>query len=110
MSALGLELRFAAVKTRDLKRARQFYEDALALPLTREEDEFVQLDAGGTKLCVDRTSGNPEEEPQLIFCTDDLDSLRQRLIDYGYPPEGKSTDRYFMVRDPDGTLVVFEVR
>ncbi len=107
-----VSLRFTTVRTRDLAKARGFYEEALGLRLTREHPEYVQLDAGGTQLCLDLAAGEAaeaEDEPVLIFATDDLAGLREQLAGYGYPPmSGFQSSRAFMVRDPDGVPVVFE--
>lgn len=105
----AVRLRFATVRTRDLTKARHFYEKALGLQLTREEEEYVQLDVGGAQLCVDLASETAEDEPLLIFAADDLAAVRERLAGYGYAAiSGQESTRAFMVRDPDGVPVVFE--
>lgn len=104
-----VRLRFATVKTPNLSNARRFYEEALGLRLTREEEEYVQLDVGGAQLCVDLAGPEQDDDPLLIFATNDLARLRQRLQERGFPPiSGYNSTRAFMVRDPDGTPVVFE--
>ncbi len=106
---IPVSLRFATVRTRDLAKARSFYEEALGLRLTREEQEYVQLDAGGTQLCVDLAGHESEDEPMLIFEATDLPGLREQLTQRGYPAmSGFQSNRAFMVRDPDGVPVVFE--
>jgi len=62
-------------------------------------------------MCVDHASDAEEDAPQLIFTTDDLAEMRQQLTGHGYSPVGEArSDAYFIMRDPDATLVVCEWR
>src|SRR5262245_38229272 len=108
-----VRLRYATVRTRDLDRSMRFYEDILGLqrPKTRT-GEFVQLNVGGTELCVDLAQHERADatvEPPLIFAVDDLDALCRRFQDRGIAIVDRDPDdRYVIVRDPDGCAICFE--
>jgi catechol 2,3-dioxygenase-like lactoylglutathione lyase family enzyme len=101
-------LRYATIRTTNLDEAVRFYEQVLGFPRTKTSDDFVQLDAGGAELCVDRDDGG-DIQPQLIFAVDDLqaayDSVRRAGIEI---VAGDPESPYFIVRDPDGNEVVLE--
>jgi catechol 2,3-dioxygenase-like lactoylglutathione lyase family enzyme len=104
----NVRLRYATVKTTDLARSLGFYERVLGLARTKTETDFVQLDAGGTELCVD-LADDGELDPRLIFAVDDLPALCQQLHDAGVDIVAGGPDQdWVIVRDPDGNDVVFE--
>lgn len=104
----SVRLRYATIKTKDLAQSVNFYEHILQMPRTKTESDFIQLDAGGTKLCVDKAGGE-EFSPRLIFAVDDLPALCQELDAAGIEIIAGGPDKeWAMVRDPDGNEIVFE--
>lgn len=103
-----VRLRYATVKTKNLDRSLSFYERVLGMSRTKAEQDFVQLDAGGTELCIDLYDGD-EHEPRLIFAVDDLPNLCRELSSRGIELiAGGPKSNWVMVHDPDGNDVVFE--
>ena len=103
-----VRLRYATIKTKHLTESVAFYEQVLQMPRTKTDANFVQLDAGGAELCVDRDDGG-ELNPRLIFAVDDLPALCRELEAHGIKVIAGGPDKeWAMVRDPDGNEVVFE--
>jgi len=103
-----VRLRYATVKTKRLTESIAFYEQVLQMPRTKTEVDFVQLDAGGVQLCIDKDDGG-ELNPRLIFAVDDLSALCRELEARGIEVIAGGPDKeWAMVRDPDGNEVVFE--
>lgn len=101
-------LRYATIKTTRFDDSVRFYEEILGFPRTTTADDFVQLDAGGAELCVDRDDGG-EFSPQLIFAVDNIAAACDHLQHVGVEIIAGGPDQpWFMVRDPDGNEVVFE--
>jgi catechol 2,3-dioxygenase-like lactoylglutathione lyase family enzyme len=106
----SISLRFVALRTGDLDRSREFYENLLGLKVCGEKhDEFLQFAVGDAALCFDLLDG--EEPPAAIFAVRGLEALCQRLHDAGVPVLRSSEERvgnYVVVHDPDGHELVFE--
>jgi len=103
-----VRLRYATVKTKHLEESVAFYEQALQMSRTKTDADFVQLDAGGAEICVDRDDGG-ELNPRLIFVVDDLHALCRALEARGIEVIAGGPDKeWLMVRDPDGNEIAFE--
>jgi catechol 2,3-dioxygenase-like lactoylglutathione lyase family enzyme len=106
----SISLRFLALRTADLDRSREFYENLLGLNVCREKPgEFLQFAVGDAALCFDLFDG--EEPPAAIFAVRGLEPLCQRLEDAGVPVVRSSEEgvgNYVVVHDPDGHELVFE--
>lgn len=66
----------------------EFYATIFSLPLVGEiNDEWVELQAGGCLLAFHKTSrktqGKDDTGLKLVFCPDDIEEERRRLIDLG---------------------------
>jgi catechol 2,3-dioxygenase-like lactoylglutathione lyase family enzyme len=107
---LSISLRFLALRTADLDRSREFYENVLGLNVCREKPgEFLQFAVGDAALCFDLFDG--EEPPAAIFAVRGLEPLCRRLEDAGVPVVRSSEEgvgNYVVVHDPDGHELVFE--
>jgi catechol 2,3-dioxygenase-like lactoylglutathione lyase family enzyme len=108
------------LKTRDLARTTDFYCGALGL---KKAFDFVQrgkvigfyLQAAGQSFIEVFRDPNvdPPNEPRMLhhFCleTDDIEALRQKLLDHGYAPGevimGADNTPQFWVTDPNGVPV-----
>src|SRR4051794_20976403 len=81
-----------SLTTRDLERARTFYERTLGFPVVAEAKlAWFKVDVGGVKLHVDAAEpARPltGREPRLTFHTDDLPSRCRTLRDQGISVEG----------------------
>jgi catechol 2,3-dioxygenase-like lactoylglutathione lyase family enzyme len=78
----SISLRFLALRTVDLDRSREFYQDLLGLNVCGEEPgEFLQFAVGDAALCFDLF--DDEEPPAAIFAVRGLEQLCQRLEDAG---------------------------
>lgn len=108
MTSPDVRLRFTTIRVGDLPRMRAFYEGLLGLAQTAEQPaRYVQLQAGGSELCLDVRSETADREPLVVFAVDDIPALRARLndagvriVDYG--------ETYFVAEDPEGNLLAFE--
>jgi catechol 2,3-dioxygenase-like lactoylglutathione lyase family enzyme len=106
----SISLRFLALRTADLDRSREFYQNLLGLNVCGEEPgEFLQFAVGDAALCFDLF--DDEEPPAAIFAVRGLEQLCQRLEDAGVQVVRSSeagVGNYVVVRDPDGHELVFE--
>ena len=70
----SISLRFVALRTADLDRSREFYENLLGLNVCGEKPgEFLQFAVGDAALCFDLFDG--EEPPAAIFAVRGLEPL-----------------------------------
>lgn len=107
-SPFTARLRYATITTTRFEDSVRFYEEILGLARTTSADDFVQLDAGATELCVDLDDGT-EFSPQLTFAVDDIEAAFDHLQNAGIEIiAGGPNDPWFMVRDPDGNDIAFQ--
>jgi catechol 2,3-dioxygenase-like lactoylglutathione lyase family enzyme len=106
----SISLRFLALRTADLDRARDFYNGLLGLNVCGEKPgEFLQFAVGDAAVCVDVFDG--EEPPAAIFAVRGLEQLCQRLADAGVSvvrSQEEGVGDYVVVHDPDGHELIFE--
>jgi catechol 2,3-dioxygenase-like lactoylglutathione lyase family enzyme len=105
---------FVALTTTDLPRARRFWVDQLAFPVTEEDEGHFVVDAAGLRLRVVLADGNVHRagstDPVLAF---EVASLAETLADLaerdGYAHRGPAEGphgAYAELRDPDGRPIV----
>jgi catechol 2,3-dioxygenase-like lactoylglutathione lyase family enzyme len=115
MSGIFERHAFVAVTTTDLPRARKFWVEDLGFPVLHEEaGDFLMVDAGGVRLCVDKADGGVHQagsmDPVVGLKVKDLKAALAGLAKRGLRPEkGPIAGRggsYAEFRDPDGRTVV----
>lgn len=82
------DLAFAAYYVRDVQAARRFYKDVLGLkPGEWFNDDWIEFDLGNTIFALDGTGEalgiTPGTSTGVVFEVDDVDAMRQRLVDAG---------------------------
>ena len=106
---------FVAVTTRDLRAARAFWVGTLGCRVTQEErGQFVMVDAGGLRLCLDVADGDthrgPGPDPVIGLKVRSVPRALERLAARGIRPmEAPVRGRrgtYARVKDPDGRIVI----
>jgi catechol 2,3-dioxygenase-like lactoylglutathione lyase family enzyme len=106
---------FVALTTTDLPRARRFWVEQLAFPVTDEDEgRFFVVDAAGLRLRIDLADGDVHRagstDPVIAF---EVVSLAETLADlaerdvYAHrgPTEGPN-GAYAELRDPDGRPIL----
>lgn len=111
---------YPTIPTRDLDRARGFYEGVLGLPLIRDKGFEVIFRAGDVEVDVYASEGAGTAEHTLAaFIVDDIESIVRALQERGvvfeeYDLPGVKTvngiadlgpDKSAWFRDPDGNLL-----
>lgn len=104
------DLSFIAYYVRDVPRARQFYGEVLGLAAGQWfNDDWIEFDLGNTTFALDGTGEElgiaPGTSSGAAFEVDDIDAMRQRLVDagvrvtdvYAFPP-----CRQCFAQDPEG--------
>ena len=109
---------FVALTTTNLARARSFWSEQLGFPISEEAPgQFVIVDAGGLRLCLDLDDGDIHlaggTDPVIGLKVKSLSETLAALKDRGVCPErGPVNNRsgsYAVIRDPDGhALIVTE--
>ncbi|HLI96283.1 MAG TPA: VOC family protein [Candidatus Baltobacteraceae bacterium] len=112
------ELAFVAYYVRDVPRARQFYGEVLGLrPGQWFNDLWIEFDLGNATFALDGTAEElgitPGTSMGAAFEVDDVESVRQRIIDAGaevseiheFPPCWAC-----FARDPEGNRFVIHKR
>jgi glyoxylase I family protein len=107
-----MRIHHIALRTRDVRRLRAFYEDGLGLAVTRENSEgSVWLDAGGTILMLEPSEEAepgiaPRSRELIAFAVvpKDREDLEARLASHGIAIEAR-TDFTLYFRDPDGRRI-----
>jgi len=108
----------------DVQASIKFYEGAIGFDVAQRMDEmgksgWAMLQKDGVKLML----GSPHYFPdmpkvegryfqaQYYFYSDDIDSLRERVVEAGHEPTGIVEQPYgmreFEMADPDGHLLIF---
>lgn len=99
--------------TKDLERARHFYQDILGLDLLMDHG-WIQTYGSQARMTVQLSfaseGGSGTPVPDLSIEVDDLDAAYQQMRDAGFPIEyGPANEpwgvRRFYVRDPFGRLI-----
>jgi predicted enzyme related to lactoylglutathione lyase len=95
--------------SKDLDRARTFYQDVLGLPVLLEERHVIHFDAGSVRVAIHHypTEGAREApEGFLVFAVEDLDAayadLRGRGAEFLGPPASRPYGRVAYLHDPEG--------
>jgi len=107
------------VHPRDFDRSLGFYRDALGWSVTRSWGEDGKprgaiLSGGGVKsvLSEEDVTGGAAKGPEVFFDIHDIDERFKALpqdVDVVVPPGPNAWGtRWFVIRDPDGTLLAFE--
>lgn len=100
--------------TRDLAATAQFYEEALGLPLVRDQGDCrIYRVSADAFLGFCRRDTAPEEPQGIIITmvTDDVDGwyarLRARGVTFEQPPQANPQYRIYhcFLRDPNGHLI-----
>jgi predicted enzyme related to lactoylglutathione lyase len=108
---------FMAVTTNDLARARTFWVHHMRCPVVEErEGEYVIVDAGGLKVCVDvdpERDGEAGNDPVLAFKVasvgDVIAALRGHGVSVVKVDVSAENGKWVEIRDPDGrTLLLTE--
>lgn len=103
----------ANIDTKDLGRAKVFYQDVLGLDLLMDHG-WIQTYGSQVEMSVQISfaseGGAGTPVPDLSVEVDDLDTALKRMTDAGFPIEYGPADeawgvRRFYVRDPFGKLV-----
>jgi len=105
---------FLAMTTGDLERARSFWVDQLLCPIIEEEEgEYVIIDAGGLKLCIDAEAGRglgDERDPVIAFVvsslTDVVAALQTRGVTIVKVDTSAESGQWAEIRDPDGHTIL----
>jgi catechol 2,3-dioxygenase-like lactoylglutathione lyase family enzyme len=79
----GTRIVSVAVAVRDLARAREFYAEALGLPLLVDDGRCVRFDAGGVLLELHPAGAGEEGRVTPVFCVDDLGDTVWQLAQRG---------------------------
>jgi len=103
---MELSLRRIILFTPDMARLTAFYRDVLGLPLTIDDANYKEFDAGGCGIALHngalRVGARP---PKLSFWTEDIVAARAALVERGAKP-GAVKSGPGLVRcegkDPDG--------
>lgn len=109
MLSQGKVMAFAA--TRDARRAREFYEKALGLPVVYDDDHAFALDANGTTIRIQKVQQfTPQPFTALGWIVSDIAAAVDRLGSRGvsferYP--GFQQDERGIWRAPGGARVAW---
>ena len=98
------------VPVTDMRRALEFYEDALELSVTERDDDWSALDANGVMVGL---NGSPEETPQgdggalIAFqpegeLEDEVERLKARGVEFADGISEHPWGRIVPFKDPDG--------
>ena len=106
---------FVAVTTKSLARARRFWVEGLGCRVTQEaRGEFLMVDAGGLRLCLDVEDGDTHRaggsDPVIGLRVASVPRTLRRLAARGLrsledPVQGLR-GAYVRLRDPDGRIVI----
>ena len=107
----------------DLKRAREFYEKTLGLPIIREEETGITFQAGkNTKLYIYQRGPSTADHTLAAFMVDDIEAIVDKMAkngitfeQYDFPglktnekgiavPEGEG-EKGAWFKDPDGNIL-----
>jgi predicted enzyme related to lactoylglutathione lyase len=115
------EIAFTGYPVTNLKRARQFYEGALGLTVTKlfgdDNTAWVEYDIGPSTLAIGNMA--PEWKPSpgggsVGLEVDDFDDavrrLKQQGVAFAVEPMASPVCRMAVVADPDGNLVTIHKR
>jgi predicted enzyme related to lactoylglutathione lyase len=116
-----IEIAFTGYPVTDLKRARQFYEGLLGLPVARsfgdEASAWIEYDIGPGTLAVSNMASDWKPSPgggTVGLEVDDFDAAIERLKTAGVPfisgPFDTPVCRMAVVSDPDGNSVTIHRR
>jgi catechol 2,3-dioxygenase-like lactoylglutathione lyase family enzyme len=105
---------FVTVTTENLKRAREFWVNALGFPVTEKQpDQFFIVNAGGLRLCVDladETHKAGSTDPILGFKLASVPRALETLAKHGIKSEREPTSAtkgtWTEIRDPDGRTII----
>jgi catechol 2,3-dioxygenase-like lactoylglutathione lyase family enzyme len=105
---------FVAMTARDLARARSFWAGDLLCPvLEEEEDEYLIVDAGGLKLCIDVDAGRAkakQSDPVLAFSVSSVTAVVSALRTRGVPivkvEDAEDDAKWAEILDPDGHTIL----
>lgn len=103
----------ANIATRDVARAKAFYQDVLGLELLMDHGWLRTYGSGAgmsVQLSFASEGGAGTPVPDLSIEVDDVDAALERMLAAGFPVEYGPADepwgvRRFYVRDPFGKLV-----
>lgn len=101
--------------TRDMARARAFYQDVLKLPVAYETPAWIQFRMEGGTLALHLAEEGAEEITNahgggiIGFTVDNLEAFAQELKGHGVRFEGEIRDEHFgrllNILDPDGNII-----
>ncbi len=101
---------YVMLGVRDVKRAIEFYQGKLGLPLTRQSDDLAFFDADGISIVVSTEVGKTPGDDETVFTVDHVEpafeALKHRGIQFeGQPHPLTATVWAANFRDPDGHVL-----
>jgi predicted enzyme related to lactoylglutathione lyase len=112
------DLAFAAYYVRDVPRARHFYGEVLGLrPGEWFNDDWIEFKVGNTTFALDGTGEGlgimPGTSTGVVFEVDDIEAMRQRLVDAGVEAtevQDMPSCRVCFASDPEGNRFAIHQR
>ena len=97
------------LRSKDPKRAVEFYRKTLGLKQVVKGDYFNAFEVGDVHFCI--MPGEPQQNARFDFTARNVDRLYERLSQAGVPcrppkDDERSGHRWFWFSDPDGTEIV----
>ncbi len=112
---MGIEVSYAIVFVKDMKRSVAFYRDTLGIPMRFESPEWTEFATGGATLALHYANADPRDSPGDLLAAgscrpglrvDNLDEFHKRMIAQevhcSRPPENIHGTMVAEYVDPDG--------
>jgi catechol 2,3-dioxygenase-like lactoylglutathione lyase family enzyme len=109
---------FIAFTTADLDQAKRFWVTLLGLPIVREDENYLMVNACGVRLCFDLANGEehrlPGSDGVIGLKVEDLEAalaaLRRRGVEAAAGPFDDEHGKWAKLVDPDGRSVILTER